>query len=137
MVAAVTESYFKLRDQTDSEQHGRTIELLYHEMHEHQVKLVLLRENLRTLTAQAASEDPFAIKMEKTSPQKNPLADLESRLSNAWVEGIVLDARIKAAEEELVARQKEGGAPAGHDKDLSKQEIVLRDAMAERESRRT
>ena len=133
VVAAVTESYFTLWDQTGSEQHGRTIELLYHEMHEHQVKLVLLREKLRTLATQAASEDPFADRVETTSPQKNPLADMERRLSDAWVEGIVLDARIKAAEEELAARRKEGGAPADHDGKLSKQEIVLRDAMAERD----
>ena len=72
-----------------------------------------LRDNLRTLAAQAAVKDPFAAKMEANSPQKHPLADLESRLIDAQVEGTVLDARIKAAEEDLAAKQKEGGASAG------------------------
>ncbi len=131
LVNAVTESYFKLRDQTDADRNQRIIELLNQEQEKRSHEVLRLQENVRALAAQAAAKDPFAAKMDsRNSMQKHPLADVESRLIDVQVEGTVLDARIKAAEEAIAAKRKEKG---GLDEtSLSQQELALRDAMAER-----
>ncbi|MFZ1936729.1 MAG: polysaccharide biosynthesis tyrosine autokinase [Thermoguttaceae bacterium] len=130
VVNAVTESYFKLREQTDQDQNQRISELLSQERDARLKEVMRLQGNVRTLAAQAAVEDPFAIRKKDSSPQeKHPLADLESRLIEVQVERTVLDKRIKAAEEAIAAKRKEKGGP---DETLSEQEIAMRDAMTER-----
>lgn len=132
VVNAVTESYFKLQEQTDAEWDQRIIDLLSQEKEKRSREVMRLRENLRALAEQAADKDPFAAKMDANSPQKHPLADLESRLVEVQVEGTVLEARIKAAEGELAAKTKEWEAsPSEEGGLLSKQEIALRDLMAD------
>lgn len=133
VVNAVTESYFKLLDHTDSERNQRIIDLLGREREKRLREVMRLRNNLRTLAEQAASKDPFAAKFETDSPQHNPLVDLETRLVGAQVEGTVLDARIMAVEEELDAKQKQWDTASSEaNKLLAKQEAALRDVMANR-----
>ncbi len=133
IVNAVTESYFKLRDQTDVDRNQRIIDLLGQEQGKRSMEVSRLRNNLRSLSEQAANKDPFAAKREGDSSQKNPLTDLEGRFVTAQVEGTVLDARIKAAEEALDAKRKDADAAPGEKGPLlSKQEIALRDVTADR-----
>ena len=133
VVNAVMDSYFKLRDQTDTERNQRIIDLLSQERERRLREVLRLRDNLRSLARDASDKDPFAAKLDAQSLQKHPLADLETQLIEVQVNGAVLDARIKAAEEELDAKEKEwDAAPGESDKLLSKQEIALRDVMADR-----
>jgi polysaccharide biosynthesis transport protein len=130
VVNAVTEAYFKLRDQSDAERNQRVIDLLGQEMEKRSKEVLRLRDNLRVLAKEATGMDPFAGKMEATGLQKHPLADVESRLITAQVERTVLEARIKATEEELNAKKSEDDAPANEESELtSPQEIAFRDAM--------
>ncbi|NLF06693.1 MAG: polysaccharide biosynthesis tyrosine autokinase [Pirellulaceae bacterium] len=133
VVGAVTESYFKLRDQTDAERNQRIIDLLGQEKDRRLREVLRLRDNVRALAQEAAVKDPFAAKMEPAAAQKHPLADLESRLIEVQVEGTVLKARIKAAEEELKAKEEQWAAASGEaDQLLTKQELALRDVLADR-----
>ena len=133
VVNAVTESYFKLLDQTESEQNQRIIELLNQEKERRLREVLRLRDNVRSLAQDAANKDPFAAKLDTDSSKSHPLADLENRLIEVQVERTVLDARIKAAEEELQTAEKDWDtAPGEGGQKLSKQELALRDVMADR-----
>ena len=59
VVNAVTESYFKLRDQSDTERNQRIIDLLSQEKDKRSKEVMRLRDNLRTLAKQATGKDPF------------------------------------------------------------------------------
>jgi len=133
VVNAVTESYFKLRDQTDAERNQRIIDLLTQEKDKRSREVMRLRDNLRALAENAADKDPLTAKVSADAAQKHPLADLESKLIQAQVEGAVLEARIKAAEEELAPKKDEGKSPPDAGEGLlSSREIALRDVNAER-----
>jgi polysaccharide biosynthesis transport protein len=133
VVSAVTESYFKLRDQSDSERNQRIIDLLGQEQGKRSREVLRLRDNVRDLAKDATGNTPFPGKLNADSPQKNPLADLEGRLIAAQVDRTVLEARIKATEEELEARRKEGNSSAEEEGVLaSRQEGAYRDAMADK-----
>ncbi len=130
VVNAVTESYFKLRDQSDTERNQRIIDLLSQEQEKRSKEVMRLRDTLRSLAKDATDKDPYSGKTQAESLQKHPLADLEGRLIAAQVEGAVLEARIKAAEEELDEKQRAADAvPATL---LSDQEKALRDVMVSR-----
>ena len=133
VVNAVTESYFKLRDQSDTERNQRIIDLLAQEQNKRSVEVSRLRDNVRNLAKAATGRDPFAGRLELDSSQNHPLADLESRLITAQVERTVLEARIKAAEEELEAKRKEGDSSAEEEGvQASKQEAAFRNAMVDK-----
>ncbi|MBU4272893.1 MAG: polysaccharide biosynthesis tyrosine autokinase [Planctomycetes bacterium] len=133
VVNAVTESYFKLRDQSDTERNQRIIDLLGREEDKRSREVLRLRDNLRGLVREATGKDPFSGNLEADSPQKHPLADLEGRLIAAQVERTVLEARIKATEEELEANKREEDSSAGGEDVLaSKHEAVFRDATADK-----
>ncbi len=132
VVNAVTESYFKLRDQTDIERNQRIIDLLGQERGKRSREVMRLRNNLRALAEQAADKDPFAANIEGESPKNHPLANLQTKLIEAQVEGAVLEARIKAAEEELESTKSAGATlPAEIKQMLSEQELALLDVMAD------
>ena len=130
VVNAVTESYFKLREQTDQDQNQRISELLSQERDARLKEVMRLQGNVRTLAAQAAVEDPFAIRKKDSSPQeKHPLADLESRLIEVQVERTVLDKRIRRPKRRLPpsGRRREARTRRCRNK-----KIAMRDAMTER-----
>jgi len=79
VVNAVTESYFKLCDQSDTERNQRIIELLTQQQNKRSGEVLRLRDNLRNLAKSATGKDPFSFtgKLETDSP-KHPLADLEA-----------------------------------------------------------
>jgi capsular exopolysaccharide synthesis family protein len=145
VVNAVVESYFADQHEANGLRTRKVINLLFDEAKKHKDEVIGKRNEVRKLTAEAADKDPFAGKIEANSPQTHPLADLQSQLINARVEGAVLQARIEAAEKEL-SEQTGGNGSSGHaavakgeDKSsaqeaatFSKQEIALRDVMMER-----
>jgi len=135
VVDAVSEAYFKLRDQSDAERNQRVIELLQREMDKRSKDVLRLRDNLRSLAKEATGKDPYASKVESDVPQRHPLADLESRWIAVQVEQSVLDARIRACEEELALaeKQNESKTPAEGELTLtSPREIAYRDATADK-----
>ena len=133
VVNAVTDAYFKLRDQRDGERNRRVIESLDREGKRGD-ESDAPAENLRELAKRVTGKDPFAGKGETNGAEKHPLAELESRLISAQVECTVLDARITAAEEELAAgkkAEKASGKPP-ESESLTRQEADFRDAMADK-----
>jgi capsular exopolysaccharide synthesis family protein len=133
VVNAVTESYFKLRDQSDSERNQRIIELLGQEQEKRSKEVMRLRDNLRDLAKDVGDKEPTAGKMQAESPQTHSLADLEGRLVAAQVDRTMLEARIKAIEAELASQGKQ--SDSSHDSlggPASKQEAASRDAMADK-----
>jgi len=132
LVNAVTEAYFRLRDQSDGERNRKVIELLEQEQNRRQREVQRLRENLRELNRQVTGSDVFPAKPAAETTAKRPLADLQGRLVAAQVDRVVLEARIKAAENELRSKEQEDAPAQAKGTLLSKREAALRDVMVDR-----
>lgn len=115
VVNAVVKTYFKLRDEDESQRGQRVIDVLRQEQERKANEVSRLRENVREMAKQVTGKDPFASVTEQKPAQAGPLADLQNRLIAAEVEEQVLTARVKAFEE-FAAKQK----------------VVISEAMLER-----
>ncbi|MBN2580002.1 MAG: polysaccharide biosynthesis tyrosine autokinase [Pirellulales bacterium] len=129
-VNAVTDAYFRMRDQSDDERTRFVLELLRQEKEGRTNEVLRLREELRNLARQVTERNPLAAKTESGSNAEQSLADLRNRLIMAQVDGAVLEAKIKAAEAALSAPK--GKSPAGPGRvTLTPHETALRDALVE------
>jgi capsular exopolysaccharide synthesis family protein len=108
IVNAVTESYFAVRDQNEAGRNQRVIDMLSEEKDKRSKELARLRESVRGLTETASGIDPFSGKGDGNIAIARPLIDLEGRLISVQVDHAVLDAKIKALEEESRGASKSG-----------------------------
>jgi capsular exopolysaccharide synthesis family protein len=131
VVNAVTEAYFAIRDQSDAERDRRVIETLMREQDKRSKEVSRLRDHVRALAKQATIKNPFAGKIEADGATRHPLADLEGRLISVQVERTVLEARLKAVEEQFAAKKPPDSA-AAQNATSTPQDVALRDVMAER-----
>jgi polysaccharide biosynthesis transport protein len=133
VVNAVTNAYFLLRDQSDAERTQRVIDMLDREKDNRSKEVARLRDNVRTLAKDFTGKGPFVGSLDVEKFQRGPLADLDVRLITAQLERTVLEARIKAAEEEFGATKRTGNALTTQENELlSPQEVALRDAMVDK-----
>ncbi len=88
-----------------------------------------MQQDLRELCQKLTGEETFITKAEGNTQQKNKLADLQRQLLAAQVEGLVLSARIKAAEREL---QDKGVVAGSQSRPPSRSEAAVREAMTEK-----
>ena len=106
VVNAVTEAYFKLRDQSDTDRNQKVITLLAQEMDKWLKDVLRLRDNLRTMTKDAAGKDPFLGKMAVNRQQMHPLADLDTQLVKVEVDSAVLEAQKKPSKTRSIRRRR-------------------------------
>ena len=138
VVNAVTESYFNLRQQSESERNQRIIDLLEEEKGNRLTEIRRLRQDLRELARQATAQDQISSKPEADLPSRSSLADLQSRLIAAQVERSVLDARIQASEEVFQAQRGDRSVKTGERdgrqdaRRLPQHELTLGDAAVDR-----
>jgi len=133
IVNAITESYFKLRDQSDAERNQKVVDLLEKEKSNRQREVIRLRQDLSDMTRQLTGRETYTAKPESDTRQKSALADLQGRLVTVQVERSVLAARIEAAEHEFqvkaVANSVEAQPLAAQ---FNRSEAALREAMIEK-----
>jgi len=99
IVNAVVESFFQLRGQQDAEQMQRVIQLLEEERDRRSGEVKRMREEVRELTKQLTGKDPYLVENEPQRRMEHPLANLQTKLTNAEVEREILAARVRAFEE--------------------------------------
>jgi len=147
VVNEITKQYLLAQQEEEAGQFRRILAALNQQ-------LVTREETVRTLRKQVdsagskVSDEPDAVPLDGSANamMKNPLAELQSQLINVQVTRAMLSANIRALEEELqgaeqaAAAQKEAGAKADaappvsrFKRELSKEEIELRDMMVERD----
>ena len=112
MVNAVTEAYFKLRDQSDAERNQTVIDLLGQEMDKRSKEVLRLRDNLRTLAKEATGKDPFRGQDGGGLAPEAPAGRSGGPTDRGPGGTTVLEARIKAAEEEVERNEGERGRRA-------------------------
>ncbi len=137
IVNSITESYFKLRDQSDAERTQKVVDLLEKEKANRLKEVIRLRQDLGDMARQLTGRETYSAKPESETPVKSALADLQSRLVTAQVEKAVLAARIEAAEHESPSKAAIAAAIAGVEAKpvvakFSPSEAALRDAMIEK-----
>ena len=133
VVNAITESYFKLRDQSDSELTQRVIDLLEKEKTNRLKEVLRMRQDLSDMARQLTGHDTYSAKPEGDTLQKSLLADLQGRRVTAQVETAVLAARLEAAEHEFGDAAAGGGREARPSAAQSHpSEAALREALVEK-----
>jgi polysaccharide biosynthesis transport protein len=110
IVNAITESYFKLRGQSEGERSQKVVDLLEKEKSNRLKEVTRMRQDLSEMTRQLTGRETYTSKPEGDSLQKSALADLQTRIVTAQVEQAVLAARIEAADRE--SSDKEAGSKA-------------------------
>ncbi len=133
IVNAITESYFKLRDQSEAERTQRVVDLLEKEKANRLKEVIRMQQDLSDMTRQLTGRETYTAKPEGDSQQKSALADLQGRLVTAQVEEAVLAARVEAAGRQSQVKAAVAGdkvkPPASHFNDS---ETALREAMIEK-----
>jgi polysaccharide biosynthesis transport protein len=133
LVNAITGAYFKLRTQSEAERNQRVIEWLEREKKNRSEDVERLRANLFKLVKELPGKYAVGGKTASEAAPKRTLSEVQSRLVTAQVERAVLEARLKAGEEELkAATQDEAAAEKPDQPLLSKHEAASRDAAVER-----
>ena len=90
IVNAVTESYFKLRDQSEAERTQKVVDLLEKEKANRLKEVIRMRQDLSDMARQLTGRETYTAKPEGDTPQRSVLADLQTRLVTAQVEKAVL-----------------------------------------------
>ena len=98
LVNAVTDSFFRTRDQDEAGRMRRVIELLDQERNRRESEVKRLREDVRRLTIEATGKDPFVAGSDLEPMRLYPLGGLHTRLVTTQVEREVLEAQKKAFE---------------------------------------
>jgi capsular exopolysaccharide synthesis family protein len=132
IVNAVTESYFKLRDESEAERTQKVVDLLEKEKTARLKEVIRMRQDLSDMARQLTGRETYTAKPENDAIRKSALADLQTRLVTAQVEEAVLAARVEAAERES---RGQGAAAAGTNSSapqFNAREAALRDAMIEK-----
>ena len=138
IVNAITESYFKLRDQSEAERTQKVVDLLEKEKDNRMSEVVRLRHDLSAAAKELTGRETFTAKPESDSSKRSMLADLQGRLVAAQVEKAVLAARLEAAERDLAdATVVAGGgskplAAAPRANDAALRELMVEKALLER-----
>lgn len=100
IVNAITEEYFKLWGQEDTNRTRRIIEVLKQEEDRRASEVKRLRENVRTLAIENTGYDPWATDgLQRGPSESSPLDALETHLVTTEVELTILQARLKVAED--------------------------------------
>jgi len=138
VVNTVTEQYLKAQQQEEELRTTQIVKLLAWEMQEREGAVRELRKQLLVKTQEVEGMEPEAVRPDPSSPNKNPLAELQSKLIDVQIQRAMLSAQIKANEEEIAAAEKasaskktaQGDAPnKASAVSLTKEEIELRDAI--------
>jgi polysaccharide biosynthesis transport protein len=135
VVNAVTNAYFRLREQNDAGRMQCVLDLLHQEKANRANEALQLRKDLEELAKHTTGRTPVSTKTTADANVGQPLADLQNRLIMAQVDRAVLDAKLKAAEIATLAPTENGaggrtGATARQRReDLAPHEIALRDAL--------
>ena len=131
IVNAITESYFKLRDQSEDEKTQKVIELLEKKRDDRQKELSACGSTQR-IGPRIDRQEAYTAKPDRDTPQRSMLADLQARLVTAQVDEEVLAARIEAAERELQDKvAAENDQSAAYAAPLTPAEAALRSTMVE------
>ncbi|MEI8376346.1 MAG: polysaccharide biosynthesis tyrosine autokinase [Planctomycetota bacterium] len=132
IVNAITESYFKLRDQSDSERSQKVVDLLEKEKANRLREVIRMRQDLSDMTRQLTGRETYTAKPDGDTRQKSALADLQGRLVTVQVEKAVLAARVEAAQHEFQNAPVAGGKTEPFIVSFRPGEVALREAMIEK-----
>ncbi|NQU20243.1 MAG: polysaccharide biosynthesis tyrosine autokinase [Candidatus Nealsonbacteria bacterium] len=102
---AVVRAYYSHWQQRDVQRTQRVIELLEEARERHAKDVERLRDDVRRMTKAAVGVDPYAAPSERTVVLNDPLAELQTQLTNAQVENQVLDMEIAAFQEMIDAQE--------------------------------
>ena len=130
IVNAITESYFKLRGQSEGERSQRVVDLLEKEKADRLKEVIRMRQDLADMTRKLTGRETYTAKPEGDTAQKGALASLQGRLVSAAVEQAVLAARIEASLRESPAVT--GGTANPASPQLTAGDATLREAMIEK-----
>ena len=137
VVNEVTKQYLTAQEEEESRRTRDIVAALTEEMKSREKAVRALRAQVQTATQQVSGKEPELARPDPSSPVKHPLAELQGRLITLQVEHAMLDARLKAGEEELRAAERADAARSdaqakAEAAPLSKDEIKLRDAIVAR-----
>ncbi|MGO8746045.1 MAG: polysaccharide biosynthesis tyrosine autokinase [Thermoguttaceae bacterium] len=137
VVNEITKQYLAAQEEEESQRNHVIVAALTEEMKSREKAVGTLRAQVRAATKQISGKEPDLVRPDPSSPAKNPLGELQARLVAVQVERAMLNARIKAGEEELRSAERADAAPNGArtktaEAPLSQQELELRDAMVAR-----
>jgi capsular exopolysaccharide synthesis family protein len=137
LVNEVTKQYLTAQEEEETQRNLAIIAALTEEMKSREKGVRTLRAQVQAATQQISGKEPELVRPDPNSPAKNPLGELQARLVTVQVERAMLNARIKAGEEQLRLAERVDAARNGAQKNtaeapLSQQELELRDAMVAR-----
>jgi len=141
VVNTVTEQYLKALEEEEAARNALIVNALAMEMRNRESAVKDLRKQLLAKTQEVEGMEPDAVRPDPSSPNKNPLAEFQSKLIDVQIQRAMLSAQISANEEEFAVLEKASASKKTAEGDtsnnaaavsLTKEEIDLRDAMIRR-----
>ena len=128
----VTSQYLKARSETEAARSKEIIRTLTREIHARHDAVAELREQVAAMMKRIHATGSQLATLE-SSGESHPLADLQSRLRTVQTDRTMLEARIKATEEQLEMEKADPLAPSAAAKaPLTSDECEMRDALVDR-----
>jgi capsular exopolysaccharide synthesis family protein len=132
IVNAITEAYFKLRDQSEAERTQKVVDLLEKEKIARLKEVIRMRQDLSDMARQLTGRETYTAKPDNDTIRKSAIADLQARLVTAQVEEAVLAARIEAVDRESRDTVPAASGTKAAVPRFNAREASLRDAMIEK-----
>jgi len=144
VVNTVTSEYLAAQEEEEHKHQKRIFDALSEQMKNQKGDVEKLRELVLRKTQEVEGKEPDAVRPDPSSPAKNPLRELQSRLIDVQIQRVMLGAQIKASEEELKELAKsvagdgensmaaQGGAAKKAAAPLSEGQLKLKDETERR-----